>query len=191
MLLLHKFILTRSRSASVKIVDAWPRKWSNLAINDRIVRLMSGLPPDSTEKYILFDNGQDTYWDTSLWETLFKSIPGMHDLHLILFCAYGSPTSHPLEYDSGTPMVLDAHARISLLPSTDEPDQFGSVGLLFTREEFGQVIQRAREMPLDIDAQDEIYKLTGGHAGAVADILEVLAGEASFDKFLPGFLLNL
>ena len=45
-------------------------------------RLSARLPGVATEvqgvdermekTYILFDNGQDTYWDTALWESFFK-----------------------------------------------------------------------------------------------------------------------
>jgi hypothetical protein len=187
MLLLRKHIISQSRTASVKVLADWPRaSLGDLDLIARMTILTSGFPPNSVEKYVLFDNGQDTYWDRGLWETLVKSIPGRRDLRVVLFCSFGSPTSQPLHYVGGTPLRLDSRARISLVPNEEQVDQYGSAGLLLTREEFNEVIERAWELALHKDIQDEIFTLTGGHAGAVADVLLVMTEQVSLmNLFLP------
>ncbi|KAF7968671.1 hypothetical protein HWV62_29715 [Athelia sp. TMB] len=53
-------------------------------------------------------------------------------------------------------------------------DEFGAIGLLFTRGEFGEVVERETGLALERDLQERVFAWTGGHAGAVADVLRTL-----------------
>jgi len=99
----------------------------------------------------------------------------------VLFCSYGSPHYRPLAYSTGTPLVLGDCARISLRPlNCSHPSPHPPAGLLFTQEEFDEVIHRFKGHDDNVDRLDEglqemLFVWTSGHAGAVADLLHMLA----------------
>ena len=129
--------------------------------------------------YILFDNAQDTYWDTALWESFFKDHQQRRNgYRIILFCSYGSATKRILDYDHGTPFLVRPRARVSLRRTTVaagcEP-----VGLLLNREEFDDVVDRSPVVLLGPDLQDFIFDSTDGHVGAVISMLEALSSLVS------------
>ena len=102
-------------------------------------------PTGSHNHYLLFDNAQDTYWDGFLWENFFKdTVQRGSGTCAILFCSYGSPSTRPVEHDDGIPLVLHDSARISLTPHRiDTSDsEFLPIGLLFSREEFEEAVNR-------------------------------------------------
>jgi len=125
--------------------------------------------------YLLFDNGQDTYWDTEPWENFFKDHQQRRKgYHIILFCSYGSASKRVVDYKHGTPGLVRPRARISLRRTTVASNR-EPVGLLLNREEFGDVLERAAEVLLDPDLQDFIFESTDGHVGAVMSVLEALS----------------
>ena len=133
----------------------------------------------ASKTFILFDNGQDTYWDAQLWEHFFKDHQQRQNgYRIILFSTYGSPTKRPVKYAHGTPPLVPPRVRISLQRqnhfSIGEP-----VGLLLTREEFGEVVEHADKVILDPHLHDFIFESTNGHVGAVICILEVLSFQVS------------
>src|SRR5262249_11502193 len=95
---------------------------------------------------------------------------------VVLFCSFGSPTSHPVSYKPGTPPILDPCARVSLRPHNRYHDDHGPIGLSFTHEEYEQVLMRFcgpdGEIHLDRELQDILFDWTAGHAGAVVDLLD-------------------
>ena len=128
--------------------------------------------PTSTTTYLIFDNREDTYWDTSLWETFFKSQQFTGAYQITLFCSYGSAGTQPLSYPNA-PLQLDPKARVSLTRDSESADEFGSIGLLLSRTEFDEVVERAHEYGLDGSFKDLIFLWTGGHVDALADILRI------------------
>jgi len=112
-------------------------------IHARLAQRVAGFPTPESMTYILFDNGQDTYWDKHLWEEFFKETtsPSNTKYRVIIFCSYGSAGIRPLEYNTGTPINLDPRARVSLVPNSEQNDEFGPIGLLYTREEFNEVLR--------------------------------------------------
>ena len=185
--LLWARIRTENPQADIHNILVWPEPLPDTDESDVIMRLtrrIPGYPNPSNITYLLFDNGQATYWDKYLWETFFKSVAGYDKYKVILFCSYGSAGVRPLDYDIGTPMDLSPRARVSLVPSGEQADEFGSIGLLFTRGEFDEVIERERELALDQDLQDQIFRWTGGHAGAVSDVLRTILILVSLHKYI-------
>jgi len=76
----------------------------------------------------------------------------------------------PIEYPIGTPLVLHATARVSLWPTAK------SVGLLLNRSEFNEVVKRyERKLNLHPDLLVLFFDLTGGHVGAVVDLLSIVS----------------
>ena len=151
----------------------------------RLKKKIPGFPTATEKTYLLFDNGEGTYWDVTLWDFFFKRHRDFHKYRILLFCSYGSAASQPLCYNPGTPMFLDPAARVSLVCDDEPGDEFGKVELLLSPNEFDELIGRRRhEFTVADDLQTLIYSWTGGHAGAVADILTILFREVCFSNSL-------
>jgi len=177
--LLRKHILNVDPSAVVRVTWSWLKDKAPTNYDARLSAQLPGIADQEeeiTEKtYILFDNGQDTYWDTELWENFFKDHQQRRNgYRIVLFCSYGSAGKRILDYQHGTPGVVRPTARISLRPNTILSDH-EPVGLLLNREEFDDVVGRSAEVLLDPALQDFIFETTGGHVGAVTAVLEALS----------------
>jgi hypothetical protein len=126
---------------------------------------------------LLFDEGQDTYKDEHLWNTFFKQVHDGYDNYFaILFCSYGSPSARPLIDQRGTPPVLSSAARVSLWHEKN------SIGLLLDPTEFNEVVEGyanklERKLTLDPKLKDHFYDLTGGHVGAVIQLLLLISNQ--------------
>jgi hypothetical protein len=126
--------------------------------------------------FLLFDEAQDSYRDELLWNDFFKGVAdGNYPTYrVILFCSYGSPSSRPVDYHIGTPLVLSDAARISLWPTE------GSIGILLDRSEFDEVVLLfERPLNLHADLQNSIFHWTAGHVGAVVELLRVISNQVS------------
>ncbi|KAG9017626.1 hypothetical protein FRB95_006319, partial [Tulasnella sp. JGI-2019a] len=122
-------------------------------------------------RYILFDEGQDSYWDRPLWNDYFKTMSaGTTSIRLILFCSYGSPSNRLNDIPGLGSLVLSPDARISLRPRST-----GDLGLLLTRPEYDDVlIKYPKQVLFTEDMKDAIYEWTAGHVGAIVSILEFI-----------------
>jgi hypothetical protein len=174
-------ILKEEEDAMVHVISYWfdvdqtPKSQYKHRLTSRVPGLLDQSHEIVSKTFILFDNGQDTYWDEQLWENFFKDHQQRpNGYRIILFSSYGSPTKRPVKYAHGTPPLVPPRARISLQrqnhPSIGEP-----VGLLLTREEFDDVVEHADKVILDPHLQDFIFESTDGHVGAVICILEALS----------------
>ena len=181
--LLAAFILKKDPSSFVKIQHSWPPKGSSpVSSLEQLLQLVDpAFPRHDGLAYLLFDEGQDSYSDERLWNFFLKEVDGgIYAKHyrIVLFCSYGSPSSRPVSYSIGTPLVLRDAARISLWPKE------GSIGILLTRFEFDEVVSQFREnfgRPLNLhpELQDLIFDWTVGHAGAVIAILQIITYQVS------------
>lgn len=99
----------------------------------------------------------------------------------ILFCSYGSPGPEPVDVKSGTPPIFGQLQRISLQweesPSMDPP-----IGLLLLKDEADDLIarvcaQNANQPVLSSELSDLLYKISGGHAGAFAGLVEIVIND--------------
>ena len=183
--LLRNFILEEEEGAKVHVISYWfdvdhtPKSQYKDRLTSRVPGLLDQSYEMTSKTFILFDNGQDTYWDAQLWEHFFKDHQQRQNgYRIILFSTYGSPTKRPVKYAHGTPPLVPPRVRISLQRqnhfSIGEP-----VGLLLTREEFGKVVEHADKVILDPHLHDFIFESTNGHVGAVICILEVLSFQVS------------
>lgn len=133
----------------------------------------------SSQVFLLFDEGQETYRDVPLWNSFLKGIGTGDDRYrAILFCSYGSASSTPAPQEHvqfATPPSLRKAACISLHPTADV------VGLLLTRSEFDEVVSLHRDRPsLDPHLTTLIFEYTAGHVGAVVDILSIISSQVVF-----------
>jgi hypothetical protein len=184
MKLLHAHILSQEPEATVEVIKSWQKDPQTPHVEDQMHQRIKTYPPTGPHNhYYLFDNAQDTYWDGLLWSLFFKDvIQRGRGLHVVLFCHYGSPSARPVEHDNGTPLILHHHARISLIPDHDGTSDaaYPPIGLLFSREEFEEAVDRfegpgGNHINLDEGLQQLLFKWTVGHAGAVGDLLHKLS----------------
>ncbi|KAF8272172.1 hypothetical protein EI94DRAFT_378557 [Lactarius quietus] len=86
----------------------------------------------------IFDEGQDTYKDTALWNDFFKPIgsrdPTCPKTYVIVFASYGCAT-RSFEISTGSWFIIPAKQRIGLR-AIDHGDRLPAAGILFTKEEF-------------------------------------------------------
>jgi hypothetical protein len=174
--LLRLHILNVEPESSVHIIDGWPDKpFPGTKAIDYESRLMESVPgyPAKSRTYLLFDEGQDTYWDIWFWNNFIKN---RHLTYycIILFCTYGSPSSRPVDFSIGNPPRLVPKARVSLWPTDVCP------GILYTRTEYDEVVSLL-DSPLNLhpDLQTLLFYWTSGHAGAVASLLTSISQQAS------------
>jgi hypothetical protein len=121
------------------------------------------------ERYFLFDEGQTTYWDRTLWVSFKDYIEPFKGAYAILFCNYGN------EAEPGpnrrTPLDLTG-ARVTL--GRVHQDGSKSIGLLLDKPEFCDVIKRLPTLRLTDDLRDFVYNFTGGHIGAILAVTTFL-----------------
>ena len=159
----------------VLVVSSWLNDMPLTTLASRLFARLPGIAAGVMQKtYILFDNAQDTYWDTELWEDFFKDHQQRRNgYRIILFCSYGSASKRIFDYNHRT-IVVRPKARVSLRRTTVDSD-YEPVGLLLSREEFDDVVDRSAVVLLAPDLQDFIFDSTNGHVGAVMGILEALS----------------
>ena len=122
------------------------------------------------ERYFLFDEGQSTYWDWTLWVEFKDSIQASNKpVYAILFCSYGNEDvrSYGNEEDRPTPLVF-GEAIVTL--DREDKGVSKSCGLLLDEEEFCDVVQRTKKLRLADDLRKFVYSFTRGHAGATVAV---------------------
>jgi hypothetical protein len=172
MYLLHAHILRHHKEAEVVVHRLWPRTELELR-DDRLTVELPGYPwttfDDSKERFFLFDQGQTTHWDTSLWSAFKNLVQGSNKpVYVAIFGGYGieEPTSVvPLEFP----------AKV-LLDRVYDDEGSRSYGLLLDKEEFYDVLERQNLTGLFADDLcDFIYQLTRGHVGHTLTFVEFLS----------------
>ncbi|PGH00845.1 hypothetical protein AJ79_08097 [Helicocarpus griseus UAMH5409] len=138
-------------------------------------------------RLIIIDEAQSSYPYLSFWNDLIKSITYGCFPYVALFTSYGSPGSEPINYRTPTPIYSLPEQRVSLWPTTANPE----LGLFFSREEFNDITARVLEhhsqhgqhFLLSEDLKEFVYRMTSGHASAVRCLLDGLALSEEFREF--------
>jgi hypothetical protein len=190
--LLHAHIQEQEPQAVVYVINSWPRDahQSDRSLDSRLKCIDPAYPLPTALTFLLFDEGQDSYGDHALWDTFLKGVHGgiYYNYRAVLFCSYGSPSARPLSYEIGMLPFLHDAPRVSLWPTET------SIGLLLNRFEFNEVVARhERKMNLHPDVLDLFFDLTGGHVGAIAELLyivshQVIPVEGTFELNSPNYL---
>ncbi|KDQ06792.1 hypothetical protein BOTBODRAFT_181262 [Botryobasidium botryosum FD-172 SS1] len=181
--LLQVHLLEQRPDALVYVCSSRPAQAPDLHWTDRfrtrLSRPRGELFPPNKRCYLLFDEAQDSYWDTRLWNEFLKDVqdPSSH-IHVIIFCYYGSPSPYPNSLSGVTTLFMQPEARISLQPSVD-----GDIGLFFTRAEYYQELlpRFPHRIPLDLNADfiDAVHRWTSGHVGFIHDVFFYIKTEVS------------
>ena len=137
--------------------------------------------------WLLFDDAQDTYWDTELWAGLFKEVMdlGEHSkVRIVCFASYGSPTYWNNPNRHGTPQMVPPESCMGLFPMESVKH-----ALLFTNEEFDGFMKQRDEqvksgntsgiLMLDDALKSYIFTSSNGHIGAITGLLHLAATAAA------------
>jgi hypothetical protein len=152
--LLRRYVKKMEPYTDVVFVGAW----------------LENLPVQTTPNTILIlDEAQTTYWDKGFWGR-FKN-PGLQDMRVVAFASHGS--SGYTGADNATPMWIGMEQGVGLA-RLDCGDGI-IVGLLFTREEFNELVElRFRGRGFSDTFLDCVYDMTNGHVGACQDLMNMI-----------------
>lgn len=122
---------------------SWPLSFTRLTESSHYHLLLNdiaGRPPEcddwlSMNCLLIIDEAQSSYKYSSLCNDLIKFLECGWGLRVALFSSYGSASALVKEASTSTPLKLKAAQRVSLKPSTENPD----LCLLLNREEFQDV----------------------------------------------------
>ena len=123
---------------------------------------------------ILIDEGQTAYSDESFWNDCVKWIIGLPSsaLRIVLAAGYGSLTA---DEDAVTPVRIRRESVIEIFHDNPiHPGNSPHPGIYFNIDEFEQLFaanERYYSVTFTQAFRDKVWKLTGGHTGAVADLL--------------------
>jgi hypothetical protein len=169
-LLLKEYIEKKEQRACVTYISSWNQvdvekagRWYDwIAGSD-----YEWPPKPGSQPVLIIDETQMSYWDLEFWNTFVKGITTDQNQRVILFASYGSPVVSP----GSTPIVIPTFRQISLRP-IDHGDRLPSAGLLLTWNEYMglNIITEERFDQILIDA---IYRISGGHVGAIRDLVDV------------------
>lgn len=180
--LIHEHATRNLPHLRLHVFRGWPSDMS-FAESQNYLEKMLGFARDHLFKarntIICIDDAQSTYYDDELWS--FLKMLDSAGASFILFCSYGSPGPEPVEVRSGTPPIFGRLQRISLQwgenTSMDPP-----IGLLLLKDEADDLIfrccaQNANKPVLSSELSDLLYKISGGHAGALSGLVETVIND--------------
>lgn len=149
-----------------------------------ILNYSDAMSEDGTRRWILFDEGEETYDDPRLWNGLFKLPAHSQGPIIVLFGLYGSAQPRDGSVRTvGTPNIIMDAQRMSMWPTNNGISELGPIagllllllGLLLLRSEYDEMVEiyeQHRVIPcLADDFKEWIFDITTGHVGAVASIL--------------------
>lgn len=179
-ILLTRYINVVHPNWTVSSQEAWPQDLQDNDFNGTAAFIEGclNLPRDqfysTQDRVLLVDEAQLTYSNVYFWNSFLKLIDNHQGVHVILFSSYGS---RPIDLVGVTPPVLHADQRISLVWTAN--DLFDPVGLLFTRDEAREVVALTVQYHQDKpnfapELLDWLYYLSGGHAGALDGLVQIL-----------------
>ncbi|KAL5478279.1 hypothetical protein ACEPAI_2463 [Sanghuangporus weigelae] len=175
--LLQSYIRTVEPSRHVIFVHSWPMdhndprwSWSRYLAGEGWVR--------GRETIFIFDEAQMTYADDKLWLQFFKGLR-LLDARAVLFASYGSASSR-IQFN-GSPVDIPSRSKITLRP-VDHNDWLPSVGILFTEKEYWDLIQLQYDGSSHFDETffRNVFKVTGGHIGAIIGFIQVVMNDISY-----------
>lgn len=134
--------------------------------------------------FLLFDEAQQSYWDKSLWSSVFKDISPHSEStqrpSVIFFSSYGFPGrgNHGFgehKYFQTSPYFADQQ----MIGMRQEES---SLHVLLSYEEAMDMINLKMRMvgkPISKDLMDCLYSVSEGHAGCLAALMSILGKRVS------------
>ncbi|KAE9408450.1 hypothetical protein BT96DRAFT_970740 [Gymnopus androsaceus JB14] len=177
--LLHNYILDQEKDAEVQVLDrSVMDAFAHALESYKVFGYAEAMSGDGNKRWMLFDDGQETYDDARLWNTLFKLDTLKENTYIVFFAAYGSAKVGGRGL--GTPVVINDEQRMAMWPTNDGRSALGSplpiASLYLLRSEYDEMVQlRQRDLRLPRimdDLKEWLFNFTAGHVGAVESILQ-------------------
>ncbi|KAE9396199.1 hypothetical protein BT96DRAFT_1040804 [Gymnopus androsaceus JB14] len=189
--LLHNYILDQEKDAEVQVLGIWNKNipggvmdaFDHAADRCKVFSYDDALRGDGTKRWMLFDEGQETYDDPRSWNTLFKPVTPHENTYIVLFASYWSAEVRGRGVDErpGTSNAINDKQRMAMWPSNDgrasgPPLPLPIAGLCLLRSEYDEMVQlRQRDFRLPRimdDVKEWLFDITAGHIGAVDSIFQ-------------------
>lgn len=176
MRLTHKYVLEQFPHYKVHVVDIWPQNMSSDKSRAYIKQTIGQDPQFAKNSLVFIDDAQSSYYDDYLWSR-FKMLD-MGSALFVLFSSYGSPGRTPAEVKTGTPPIFCPAQRINLQQENFNDDEKPVRILLDNYEAHDLVARLLLSQPtrptLTNDLMDYVISISGGHAGALAGLIETI-----------------
>jgi hypothetical protein len=158
----------------------WPSNMDSTQSKDFIEKTLQGtldkLQCELSDRVLILDKAQSSYYDPVLWNTLLKQLSQTNTgMYAILFRFYGATEKAPVMIRHCSSTLLFPHQRIGL--SWNEPaGEAEPAGLLLRLDESLDLCRRfckrlSPALVLSEELCEWIYNLTGGHVGAYTSLL--------------------
>jgi hypothetical protein len=165
-LLLKKNIEDTEQRDCVTYISSWDRR----EVTD--TGWLAGPGHDwksESRSVLIIDEAQMSYWDFQFWNTFVKGITTDQTDRVILLASYANPAVAP----GANPVIIPLFRQITLRP-IDHDDGLPSAGLLLTRSEYTG-LRIVTDERFDQSLIDGIFHISGGHVGAIRDLVEVIS----------------
>lgn len=134
---------------------------------------------------VFIDDAQSSYYDDNLWSS-FKTLESDSAM-FILLSSYGSAGKYPAVVSTGTPPIFTPEQRISL--HKEQHPGCKPIGILLEKDEVEDLVSRFLENQSNGPHLEEgltayIRLISGGHAGALAGLLETVVWDPASIPFL-------
>ena len=174
--LTHKYILEQFPHYKVHVVNGWSESMSSEVSESYINQKIGRDPQFAKDSLVFIDDAQSSYYDDYLWSR-FKLLE-MNSALFVLFSSYGSPGRFPAEVRTGTPPIFCPAQRINLQHESSN-DVEKPVRILLDNNEAHDLLSRLLlsqpiQPTLATDLVDYVISISGGHAGALAGLIETI-----------------
>ncbi|RPA77926.1 hypothetical protein BJ508DRAFT_349940 [Ascobolus immersus RN42] len=138
--------------------------------------------------YIIIDGAEPLYTDYSFWNDIRRRSTAYHGPHIAMFATQGLPRACPTMKFPGIEKPVYINARLGrAMVVLSQPTEEVNVGVCLKREEVREMMVRLG-VSRYLEAEEIVWELTAGHAGAVGVLCHFLrAGE---DGDIPELLTN-
>ncbi|KAI0002424.1 hypothetical protein BJV74DRAFT_958410 [Russula compacta] len=180
--ILAQYIGRQDPEAHIIGVFSWPQE-EVTAIGGWRTYLHNKGYVEGRKTIFIFDEAQSSYKDSGLWLEFFKSIGDYSHLFAITFASYGSPSRRLFIRGHATPPFVVRDVQRVTLRRIKHDDDFGAVGLLFSRTEFDDLIRQknfSSDYYFDTSFFDAVFHITEGHVGAILDFVEIIRTHDSY-----------
>lgn len=198
-LLANELLARHSGETPVHIITGWDEKqvekaggWNNYLMQETGIE---GRAWPTSPAYLLLDEAQESYWDTTLWSAFFKAIIPFNAAEspcVMLFASYGSPGRgnsgfYEQKYfktpmDFGPSQLISMRAEESFDEEAMDCDDQNGLGLLLDAEEATDVVKKYIDAvgppSLSKDLMDELFLISNGHVGCLTALMGVLGRAA-------------
>lgn len=168
------------------MADGWPQGMSSDESRAYMKQKLGGDPQLAKDNLVFIGDAQSSYYDEYLWSR-FKLLD-MDSALFVLFSSYGSPGRYPAEVKTGTPPIFCPAQRINLQQESSNDDE-KPVRILLNNNEAHDLLSRLLlsqpiRPTLANDLMDYVISISGGHAGALAGLIEIIILDPVRIRFL-------